>query len=305
MLCVNMKSIRAISRSLAWIILAGLFSLAWSGPLSGAELPDIHTVPPDLIIPALTDGPPAAGKRCRQTIPEFATTKVYHVLYLPRDWQAGKKYPVIAEYAGNGRYTNRFGDVSLGWPENSRLGYGISGGEKMIWICLPYICGQGTDRSNTNLWWGDAQQTVAYCKAAMSFICREYGGDTNRLVLTGFSRGAIGCNYLGLHDDEIAGLWRAFIPHSHYDGVNPNWKYPEADRASARQRLLRLKGRPQFISQEGTTTATAAYLKETGIDGHFTFQPLPYRNHTDEWVLRNIPERQNLRRWLEQVLNGK
>ena len=94
MLCVNMKSIRAISRSLAWIILAGLFSLAWSGPLSGAELPDIHTVPPDLIIPALADGPPAAGKRCRQTIPEFATTKVYHVLYLPRDWQAGKKYPV-------------------------------------------------------------------------------------------------------------------------------------------------------------------------------------------------------------------
>ena len=44
-------------------------------------------------------------------------------------------------------------------------------------------------------------------------------------------RGAIGCNYLGLYDDEIAELWKAMIPYSHYDGVRL-WGYPKSDMAS-------------------------------------------------------------------------
>jgi len=35
--------------------------------------------------------------------------------------------------------------------------------------------------------------------------------DRAAVILSGFSRGAIGCNYLGLHNEEIAGLWLAFI----------------------------------------------------------------------------------------------
>ena len=53
----------------------------------------------------------------------------------------------------------------------------------------------------------------------MRRVCEQYGGDRAAVILTGFSRGAIACNYLGLHNEEIAGLWRAFIPYSHYDGV--------------------------------------------------------------------------------------
>ena len=61
-------------------------------------------------------------------IPQYSNTNVYHVTYLPTDWRPGKRYPVIVEYAGNGNYTNRFGDVSTGRVEDSRLGYGISAG---------------------------------------------------------------------------------------------------------------------------------------------------------------------------------
>ena len=32
-------------------------------------------------------------------------------------------------------------------------------------------------------------------------VCEQYGGDRAAVILTGFSRGAIGCNYLGLHDE--------------------------------------------------------------------------------------------------------
>jgi len=44
---------------------------------------------------------------------------------------------VIVEYAGNGNYANKYGDVSSGEVEGSKLGYGISGGTGFIWICMP------------------------------------------------------------------------------------------------------------------------------------------------------------------------
>lgn len=288
----------------AWFWL-GLIA-GWASLQSGfgaATLPDIRSVPYDLTVPPLSEGPAAAGKRVKLTVAEFAGTGAYHVLYLPRDWQAGQRYPVFAEYAGNGRYTNRFGDISTGWPEFSHLGYGISGGTGFIWICLPYVTGAGEKRANTNIWWGDIEQTVAYCKSAMREVCAQYGGDRQGLFLSGFSRGAIGCNYIGLHDDEIAGLWKGFIVHSHYDGVKTNWPYAGADRASALVRLRRLGNRPQFISQEGSTETIEAYLKSTGVEGRFTFQRLPYVNHTDEWGLRDIPERARVRAWLKEALS--
>ena len=99
----------------------------------------------------------------------------------------------------------------------------------------------------------------------------------------------------------MAALWRAFIPHSHYDGVH-RWGYKGSDRESALKRLQRLKGRPQFISHEGSARSTKTYLESIGVKGNFTFLDLPFRNHTDRWVLRDIPARKALREWLENVL---
>jgi len=266
------------------------------------DLPDIHQVRPDLSTPPTTAEAPAPGKRVKQVLPEYAGTEVYHVLYLPADWQAGRKYPVLVEYAGNGGFTNKLGDTCTGRPEDCGLGYGISAGKGCIWVCLPYV---SMDHKTIQLnWWGDVEATVAYCKAAVRKVCAEYGGDSTAVIITGFSRGAIACNYIGLHDDEIASLWLAFIPHSHYDGVR-TWGYPGDDRASALERLKRLKGRPQFISQEVSTAATENYLRETGVSAPFTFQPLPYKNHTDTWVLRDIPERRRLREWVQKVVQER
>ena len=89
-------------------------------------------------------GEPAAGKRVKQVHPDWKQTEVYHVLYLPKDWQPGKRYPVIVEYAGNGPYQNRFGDISTGHPEGSKMGYGITGGRGFVWVCIPYLNADGT-----------------------------------------------------------------------------------------------------------------------------------------------------------------
>jgi hypothetical protein len=291
-----------LSRLIACLGLAinGLFS-----GLCAESLPDIRDIAPDLVTPKMIVSEAAPGKGVKQTVSTYLATEVYHALYLPTDWKAGEKYPVICEYAGNGVYTNKFGDYSAGTVEGSNLGYGISGGKGFIWVCLPYVGHKDGKLTNIPQWWGEVAETKKYCLQAVQEVCAKYGGDTNKVFLAGFSRGAIACNYIGLHDDEIAKLWCGFIAHSHYDGVR-KWSYADSDREAALVRLKRLNGRPQFISQEGGGTAvTKRYLEETGVTGAFTFMDFPYRNHTDEWVLRPIKEREQLRKWVAEVLKEK
>jgi hypothetical protein len=125
-------------------------------------------------------------------------------------------------------------------------------------------------------------------------------------VLTGFSRGAIACNFIGLHDSENAALWCAFVPFSHYDGV-VDWGYSGADRAAALQRLKLLGNRPQFIcAEEGSgnhsVVATKEYLAATGHQGLFTFRGIGFRNHNDRWILRPSRARDELRSWVRDAV---
>ena len=268
---------------------------------TASDLPDLNSIAPDLVIPPLTTGAPAAGARVKHVLPEFAGTQLYHVLYLPTDWKPGARYPVLVEYAGNGNYSNKYGDVSTGVPEGSQLGYGISAGTNCIWLCLPYV--DAREKKVATQWWGDVEVTLAYCKQAVKMVCEQFGGDNSNVILCGFSRGALACGYLGLHDDEIARLWRAFIPYSHYDGVR-TWSYPASDAASALARLQRLRGRPSFVCQEGSVEATKKYIAASGVQAPFTFQAVPFRNHNDGWTLRESPARQAVRAWLRDVLNA-
>ncbi len=270
------------------------------GSVARAELPDISSVLPDLTVPPLTAGAPAPGARVKHYLPEFKGTQLYHVLYLPADWKPGARYPVIVEYAGNGGYTNKYGDISTGLPEGSKLGYGISGGTNFIWLCLPFVNAQ--EKKVAPNWWGDVEATIAYCKQAVRRVCSDFGGDPQSVILCGFSRGAIACGYIGLHDDEIAALWRAFILYSHYDGVS-RWSYPASDAAAAVARMQRLKGRPTFVCQEGSVEATKKFVGASGVQAPFTFQPVPFRNHNDAWTLRPSPTRAALRAWLQDVLH--
>ena len=81
-------------------------------------------------------------------------------------------------------------------------------------------------------WWGDPpdhdpRPTLEYAKRTVAQVCQDFGGDTERVVLMGFSRGAIACGFLGLHDDEVA-----LVPDEHLGAAGA----PSAELAS---RLLR------------------------------------------------------------------
>jgi hypothetical protein len=270
--------------------------------LHAAPLPDISTVPSDLGIPELSDGPPSAGKRVRIELFEGNPPVI---LYLPTDWAPDKKFPVIIELAGNGNFQNSFGDTSSGLPDGSKLGYGLSGGKGFIWASVPFLNEAGNKTAIT--WWGDApayrpDSTVAFLKRTVPALCERFSGDPGNVILCGFSRGAIATNAIGLYDDEIAALWRGFVCYSHYDGISTRWPFAGADSASARQRLARLKGRPQLICSEFPLTGIRKHLENSGTTGDFTLLDTGFRNHNDAWTLRPSAARETARAWLADVI---
>ena len=274
-----------------------LLVLTWAA----VNCPSSHAA--DLVTPPMLDTEPAAGLRVRQVAPEFNGTEVYHSLYLPVDWNSDGRYPVLVEYTGN-RFPPGKGS---GEVKDANLGYGISGGRQFIWVVMPYI--ESDLRRNAVTWWGDRQATINYCKTNLPRVCDEFGGDSRNVILCGFSRGAIGVSYIGLADDEIASTWKAGITHDHFDGQR-QWNYPDSDRTSALKRLERLHGRRMLVCGSGND-----YLKDYQELAKFTFLPIAVHqiydipegpvlhSHTDLWMHRDSQQRQQLRRWLQQVVD--
>jgi len=272
------------------------------------EYPDVRTIAEDLIPPKAEKASPGAGRRVfldAGRSGDSSMSPVQAVLMLPENWRPGAKWPVFAELPGNGGYRDPRGDQCTGRPEDCSLGYGLTAGEDWIWLCLPFLNGDGSRIAET--WWGDAPQydagaSLKCWQEVLDQICSEYGGDPECMVLAGFSRGAIAVNSIGLREAEFSERWKAFFPNSHYDGVR-KWPFPDSDRSSARERLNRLAGRPQLISGEGNqVNETRRYLQETGVElSNIQFLPTGFRNHTDRWVLRPCPSRDVARKWLQNL----
>jgi hypothetical protein len=274
------------------VLLACLFAA------SAMAQTNLNDVPADLTPPNVEDGPALVGHRTRATTKGWEGTAVHHTIFIPAGLPLHGRLPVIVEYAGNGGYTNQLGDTSDGSVEGCMLGYGLSGGKGFIWLCLPFVEVSDGKKQNAKKWWGDVEETKRYCIATVKDVCASIG-DANHVVLMGFSRGAIACNYIGLHDDDIASLWCGMLCHSHYEG---EFKHPAADYAAWPERLKRLGSRPQFISQEGGTQKTQQAIRNVGATGNFTFATLPFANHSARWVLCDLPIRQQARDWLTALV---
>ncbi len=109
------------------------------------------------------------------------------------------------------------------------------------------------------------------------------------MLLDGFSRGAIACGYLGLHDDETSALWTALFAYSHFDGGIKTWPYPPPT-VPAPLPPPAPRQPPVFICAEGT--------KPKKPKKSLRRCPKPYdlpvhrfRNHNDAWILRPSPAR--------------
>ena len=264
----------------------------------------------DLVTPVMTEVSPAAGERVRQVPVEYEGTQVYHSLYLPTDWKPDGRYSVIVEYTGNYFPPGK----GSGEVKDANLGYGMSGGEGFIWVVMPYV--EVGRKENAVKWWGDKQATIDYCKVNLPRICKKYGGDPDNVIICGFSREAIGASYIGLADDEIAGLWKGMFTHDHFDGQK-TWGYPESDRNSALKRLARLNGRPVLVGGQHASTVRDEYLVDHLDLADFTFLDVPtnevfdipegpfIHSHTDLWMHRESEYRRMARAWIQALINDR
>jgi len=309
------------------VIFMGMCAIT-SGVLASfaGETPlDVSTVEPDLTNPAVEIGAPVPGKRVLRALPGYEDSEVRHALYLPTDWKRDQRFPVIAEFTGNN------GTVAGG---KAAQGYGISGGKGFIWVTLPFVSEDG--QKDMDWWWGDPDRTADYTQAVIAEICETWGGDPRAVILTGHSRGAIACNYIGLRNDAIAKLWAGIVPVSHYD--NRGWKQTPAEQKRRVARLRRLAATPQYIcgetqlaekhndkrllelvrsrtfdSRESATRELGlisilerenirSFVTENHPDGDYTFATFPWVNHYGDWILRATPQRAALRKWVHEQL---
>lgn len=314
------------------VAVSGVETPATDSSASVTNVPDVDRTPilPGMKWPAIESGEAAPGKTVLEQldIPPYAGSQLKHRLCLPSDWVRGRTYPVLIEYLGN------TGTVLA----CAGMGYGITGGKGFIMATLPYA---GKGLTDTAVWWGDVEETVAYAKLAVPAICRKWGGDPDRVILAGFSRGAIACNYIGLHDDEISRLWRGMIAVSHYDGLAVKWGMSSEEQARAPERLRRLGSRPQLVCAEyrlpsgrkdgkkdksdlmaliGAYPSIAQAVQQLGLvhqldeektrefvaqhlpTNNITFLDLNYVNHSPNYFHHDIPERKAMRDWLQAVL---
>ena len=267
---------------------------------------DIREVSPDLVVPALIGDTPRAGRRVRVRCPSVASDEIFFSLYLPVNWKPSQKFPVLVELPGNGGYRNAWGDACSGDVADACMGYGITGGQDAIWMVVPFLNANGTDVART--WWGDpaaysVDATLRFLNAAVDEVIQTWGGDAEQVVLAGFSRGSLACNYLGLNNDQIASRWQAFICYSHFDGVEQGWPYPQSDRASALKRLSRLGDRLEFVCMESGPAyeRIREYLSEVEDPDRFSVRTTGFRNHNDQWLLRPSATRRVLRQWYQEL----
>jgi len=235
-----------------------------------------------------------AGKRTRFQLAENAGTQIYSALYLPKTWNRNKKYPVIVEFPGNLYYT---GSVhSTGRPEQCTIGYGMSKNEEVIWVSVPFV--DYNLKKNIEDGWGNADNTVDYTLKMVNEIVSKFGGDKDNIVLTGFSRGAIACGYIGLRNDTIAALWKGFHVCQHYDG--DGWH--GASMVGAKERAKRIKNRPVFETDNNQEELKAMF-KEAGINVSYASSGL--KSHATAMFLDDRPSTINLRNWYTQLIHSK
>jgi hypothetical protein len=236
-----------------------------------------------LIVPEVTDGLPFPGSRVKEKLPAYGNTELYHVLYLPKDWQPGRSYPVIVEYSGNEWYGSCY---STGRPEDTRMGYGMSKGEGFIWVSAP--CVNSARNAVQETWW-DADATADYAVELVRWLCEQYGGDPASVFLTGFSRGGFACTQIGLLNERAADVWLAFHPCQGY----------EATAQALQDRMPLIRGRATFHT-DNDNAGTRSMFEPFGYPVQWANSGLGY--HSDVMFLDDRPSTLALRQWMQDVL---
>lgn len=244
-----------------------------------------------LNVPKIKEGSPAAGHCVRYRLEGDENTGIYCLIYLPVNWKQGLTFPVIVEYPGNIYFAKAC--YSTGLPDQCVIGYGMSKGKGAIWVSLPFV-----DRKTGVIvenGWGDPDATADYAVSVVEDICAKFGGDRRNLILTGFSRGAIACGYIGLRNDRIAPLWKGFHACQHYDGNGWNG----ATMKGAMERAHRFAGKAVFQT-DNSPEIFQPLMDEMKAKTTYVKSGLGF--HSCAMFLDDRPSTQKLRGWFKALV---
>lgn len=262
--------------------------------LSAAGSAPAWTRPPHrLEVPPVSDGPPSPGRRVRYQLPTDQGTGISCILYLPEDWKPDVRQPVIVEYPGNIFFTS--GCYSTGLPDQCVIGYGMTKGRGAIWLSLPFIDRQSASIAENG--WGNPDDTAEYAFRMVDEVCGKFGGDRRNVVLTGFSRGALACGFIGLRNERIAALWKGFHACQHYDGDGWNGAILEG----ALERARRFHGQAVFQTDNSEPFFRPVM---TAMNTRVTFVQSGLGAHACAMFLDDRPSTLELRRWFADLVRN-
>lgn len=277
---------------------------AVSGSLETGKLAAVGSAEPwvrpagHLDVPDMTREKAGAGKRVRYQLSRERDGEIYSALYLPLNWEPGKKYPVMVEFPGNIFYSAK-SCWSTGRPEQCQMGYGITRGENAIWVSLPFVDRENHQIAESGFGSNSGRDTVLYTRETVEHICSHWGGDRQNLYLCGFSRGSIACGYIGLADDDIAKLWKAIIGCQHYDGSS--WKQSRMDEAVLR--APRFRGEAIFqVDNQQEKYQTVVDATDPAVSWTWVRSGLGY--HATAMFLDDRPAMKTLRQWYQKLLKN-
>ncbi|QDT11401.1 hypothetical protein [Planctomycetes bacterium K23_9] len=251
-----------------------------------------------LSVPKLTNGNPAPGRRVRYPLAGAESDDLYCVVYLPTDWTPGASFPVIAEFPGN-FYCHAGRCWSPGRPEQCVIGYGATKGQGAIWISLPFVDRETNSVAESGFGSDAGDDTVDYANRALDEICSRWGGDPDNVVLSGFSRGAIACGYIGLRNKTMAQRWKGFITCQHYDGSN--WR--QSNLPDAVVRAPRFAGQAIF-QLDNSQAKYQAVVDATDPAVVWTWAQSGLGDHDTAMFLDDRPCMKQLRKWFDDLVGS-
>ncbi|NJB81341.1 alpha/beta hydrolase family protein [Wenyingzhuangia aestuarii] len=262
-----------------------LSHLTYKGVQKKAIIPKGRLEVPDMILKK-----PTAGLRVKYKLDN--NSELYSALFLPKKWTPKKKLPIIVEFPGNEFYTNNC--YSSGSPEDCTIGYGMSKGNA-IWVSLPFVNYKTGKTAPSG--WGNPEDTVDYTLKVVDHIIKKFNGDPNNVFLTGFSRGAIACGFIGLRNKSIANTWKGIHMCQHYDG--DGWGGSKLNDAILR--LQNLNGTKIFHTDNiKKNKELQKMLADQNVD--VTSAESDLNTHACAMFLDNRPSTLKLRKWYQDLL---
>jgi len=233
--------------------------------------------------PPIEVGYPEPGKRITVFIDDYPEAP--YVLFLPYNYHEGRKLPVIMESL-----------CIFLTTEDAVLGYGLSKGMNCIWVTVPYVDDEGKLSS-----WNYPECTVKYWLAVLEDLNNKFAIDNSKIVIAGFSLGAMTTSYIGNWNNEISSKWSGYFAYAHFDDCCFQ------QQGNFNERILRIKDRKVFLVAGGKDSARRCSIKsyykliQKGI--LVDYMEVPDAIHCPYWILEDSKYTENARQWLNSIIS--